>query len=504
MRIGSVFAGVGGLDLAALDVWAGAEMAWHCEVDPAASRVLAHHWPGVPNLGDVEWIGLDFTADELSLIAEAMTVARDNPAQILPLRPLESDWSGVDPVDILTAGFPCQDVSAAGRRAGLRRGTRTGLWHQVTRAIAALRPRIVLLENVTGLLSADGDAWPESLKVLHAESNRWARVESLINNKIVKASKKGRFSGEWEHRKRQERIRASRLRIRVLAEFRRERSRLVQRAIATVLGDLAALGFDAEWTCLPASAVGACHKRDRIFILAFPADSQGGGWVASDADGAGSQGAQSARRHDLSTGCDREPVALLPTPTARLGDNRGASHPDRRRELNAKRAGELDEVAIHLLQPTPRASDGTKGGPNQRGSSGDLMLPSAAARLLPTPRASDTNGAGEHGDGGLDLRTAVIQWGDYAAAIARHEAAAGRPAPSPTELSARGNQRLSPAFAEWMMLWPAGWVTDPEIGLFRTEQLRCIGNGVVPPQASAAVRHLLSRVPRPAESLGVS
>lgn len=59
------------------------------------------------------------------------------------------------------------------------------------------------------------------------------------------------------------------------------------------------------------------------------------------------------------------------------------------------------------LLPTPRASDGTKGGPNQRGSSGDLMLPSAVARLLPTPTTSDTNGIGAHGTGGTDLRTAV-------------------------------------------------------------------------------------------------
>jgi hypothetical protein len=59
------------------------------------------------------------------------------------------------------------------------------------------------------------------------------------------------------------------------------------------------------------------------------------------------------------------------------------------------------------LLPMPKATDGTKGGPNQRGSSGDLTLPSAAVQLLPTPRTTDGNGAGHHGTGGMDLRTTV-------------------------------------------------------------------------------------------------
>jgi hypothetical protein len=113
-------------------------------------------------------------------------------------------------------------------------------------------------------------------------------------------------------------------------------------------------------------------------------------YARADRDGSGGD--------DLTTTIHR----MLPTPTARLGDgtSRGASHPDRRKELDPKRGGELDEVAVHLLPtpttepstgnghaknlgkeaallPTPRATDGTKGGPNQRGSSGDLMLPSA-------------------------------------------------------------------------------------------------------------------------------
>ena len=149
--------------------------------------------------------------------------------------------------------------------------------------------------------------------------------------------------------------------------------------------------------------------------------------------------------------------------------------------------------------------------------------------LLPSPRTSDTNGAGLHGDGGLDLRTAVTllptpkasdgEWGlprtsgrppemathlatrleytdfgQYATAIARWESVTGRPAPSPTEPTGRnGAHRLSPRFVEWMMGLPDGWITDVP-GITRNEALKACGNGVVPQQAAAAISHLLERV----------
>ena len=150
-------------------------------------------------------------------------------------------------------------------------------------------------------------------------------------------------------------------------------------------------------------------------------------------------------------------------------------------------------------------------------------------QLLPTPRTSDTNGAGQHGTGGADLRTAVQllptpsvadtqggrkhrsgerngelllngiahadRWGDYAAAIASHERLTGRPAPDPTEPRARGNPRLSARFVEWMMCLPDGWVTDVP-GITRNEALKALGNGVVPIQAAHALRLMLNRIER--------
>lgn len=145
--------------------------------------------------------------------------------------------------------------------------------------------------------------------------------------------------------------------------------------------------------------------------------------------------------------------------------------------------------------------------------------------LLPTPRVSDHTGAGEHGQGGLDLRTAVKllptptserpdsrkspgfaegranffdiisnqKFGHYAPAIKRWEAAMGRTAPEPTGIGPNGKANLSARFVEWMMGQSDGWVTDEELGLSRVQQLRALGNGVVTQQAVFAINWLLER-----------
>ena len=114
MRIGSLFSGMGGLDMAVESVFPGARPVWFCEWDDAPSRILAHHWPDVPNLRDVTAV----------------------------------DWSAVEPVDIITGGYPCQPFSAAGRREGTN--DERHLWPYVREAVRVLRPRYVVLENVAG------------------------------------------------------------------------------------------------------------------------------------------------------------------------------------------------------------------------------------------------------------------------------------------------------------------------------------------------------------------
>ena len=124
--------------------------------------------------------------------------------------------------------------------------------------------------------------------------------------------------------------------------------------------------------------------------------------------------------------------------------------------------------------------------------------------LLPTPAASDGSRGQDYaratrkGSGGDDLVTAAVkannenQWGKYAFAIERWERVLSRKAPQPTEPNSKGNPRLNPAFSEFLMGWPPGWVTDPDIGISRNDQLKIVGNGVCPQQAVAALRYLLS------------
>jgi DNA (cytosine-5)-methyltransferase 1 len=120
VRIGSLFAGIGGFDLAAR--WMGWNTAWFSEIDPYASAVLAQHWPGVPNHGDITKI----------------------------------DFRAVEPVDLLCGGFPCQDISRARKGQLTRRGVegeKSGLWTHYLRAFRDLRPRYGVIENSAELLT---------------------------------------------------------------------------------------------------------------------------------------------------------------------------------------------------------------------------------------------------------------------------------------------------------------------------------------------------------------
>ncbi|MCT9090458.1 DNA cytosine methyltransferase [Streptomyces sp. ASQP_92] len=328
----------------------------------------------------------------------------------------------------LTAGFPCQDISNAGPRGGIA-GDRSGLWKTIAHgAIRYLRPRLVFLENVAALRS---------------------------------------------------------------------------RGLDVVAADLAALGYDARWMCLRAGdpEVGACHRRDRWFAVAYPAaedphltvgaqrrpaapgQAQGrrarahaggrsGVLAAPDgrmtllptpaaADGTGGPGTSPKRRGGMNL---RTAVTLLPTPAARDWKS-GASN------LLGRNSRPLNEVVVNLL-PTPKASDGPHGGPNQRDRAGTYYLPGQAVRL--------------------DGQWVATNGTDYGPAIRRWEAVLGRPAPEPTEAGTKGNRRLSPAFVEWMMGAEPGWVTGPDLGLSRADQLKILGNGVVIHQAALAYRALLA------------
>ena len=438
LKVGGLFAGVGGAELGVASVL-DAEPAWFCEFENAPSKILAHHWPHVPNHGDVTKV----------------------------------DWASVEPVDIITGGSPCQDLSHAGKRLGMKAGTRSGLWASMCDAIDIIRPRLVIWENVRGAYSAEADSVLEP-------------CPGCVGD---------RDDGP------------------------------VLRALGRVLGDLAELGYDARWYGLRAADVGAAHGRFRVFVFATPADA---GREPDAVSAWRRQSSQQLPTGDGDTG--RTGLTLLPTPAVNdMGEGKTVEHwdawTDRMKAAHGNGNGHGKSLAIEAqrLLPTPVA-DNSRGLP----SSGTdyASLPNAVVSLLPTPTTAPTTGNGHARNLGTEVRlmptpsvadtqggrksrsgdrsdelllngiAAANQWGDYAAAIHRWEAVMGRPAPAPTEPGASGNPRLSPAFVEFLMGLPEGWTDTGDVS--RNDRLKALGNGIVPQQLAAALHAFL------ADTLGVA
>jgi len=127
MKVLDLFAGIGGFTLGLER--AGFETVAFCEIEPYAQKVLAKNWPEVPIYDDVRTI----TAERLAS-------------------------NGIR-VDVITGGFPCQDISVSGNQAGIQDGTRSGLWSECARLIGEVRPRYAIFENVTNLLNGHGGDW---------------------------------------------------------------------------------------------------------------------------------------------------------------------------------------------------------------------------------------------------------------------------------------------------------------------------------------------------------
>lgn len=287
-----MFAGYSGLEMGVMQVF-DAQPAWFAEIDQAPARILQHHYPQVPNLGDVTRV----------------------------------NWRSVPPIDILTAGYPCQPFSQAGHRKGTN--DERHLWPHVYEAIKSLRPRLAVFENVRGHLTLGLD---------------------------------------------------------------------------TVLKDLAEIGWDAQWTTLRASDIGAPHHRERLFILAYP-DSQ------------------------------------------------------------RPQAGRLTR------RPAPQIT-------------WDNDLHSTLAGLS---RAANIN------------HEMKLCWGDTAPAILTWAMATGHE-PPPIVIDHPDRQlhprfpesraATNPEFIEWLMGLPAGWVTEVP-GLTRNQQIKALGNGVLPQCAAVAIRGMM-------------
>ena len=165
-KVLDLFSGIGGFSLG-LERTGGFTTSAFCEICPKARKVLRKHWADVPIYDDIKTL----TAEKL-----------------------RND--GIE-IDCITGGFPCQDISCAGKGEGII-GKRSSLWSEMFRLIGDVRPKWVIAENVSAIRS---------------------------------------------------------------------------KGLTLVLQDISSLGYDAEWHCIPASAVGAPHKRDRIWIIAYTASS---------------------------------------------------------------------------------------------------------------------------------------------------------------------------------------------------------------------------------------
>ncbi|MEG9548653.1 DNA cytosine methyltransferase [Streptomyces griseus] len=278
----------------------------------------------------------------------------------------------------------------------------------------------------------------------------WERVRDLYRPEIVgagfpcrnisNAGRKDGISGQWSRVWKNVAAAVGVIRPRYV--FLENVAALRSRGLDVVAQDLAAIGYGVRWTCLRAGdpEVGAPHERDRWFAVAHPADADphhlGRHWRPRHVSQA--QGwAEPAHRSHPAPGTPARVLRLVPTPAARDWKS-GASN---LMDFNAR---PLNEFVVN-------------------------RLPYSGSWI-------STDGI------------------DYGPAIRRWEHITGRPAPCPTEPGMRGNRRLSPFFTEWLMGLPAGWVTDIP-GIPRKEQLRILGNGVIPRQAHHAYGQLLGATP---------
>lgn len=311
MKIGSLCTGYGGLDMA-VETYFDAETIWCAEIDKYASKLIAERFD-YPNHGDIKKI----------------------------------NWAGIEPIDILTAGYPCQPFSNAGQRKGIE--DERHIWPHIKEAIGILRPRFIVLENVRGHLTL---------------------------------------------------------------------------GFKEVLADLAEIGYDARWQIVRASDVGAPHRRERLFIVAYAFGARREGIIGT-ANGSWQSG-QTLADSDSCT-CEKSRRA---DSSVYGSSSEEFDWSDREKH----RSGcETHFDTCGQFQPHNRKVQ----------ELGKRFTPRCEMHLQAVPDPLDQD-------------------------------------------------KLNPKFVEYMMGLPKGWVTDLDIS--RAQQLKMLGNGVVPQQAYFALEQLFALV----------
>ena len=269
------------------------------------------------------------------------------------------------------------------------KGTRSGVWPEVAKAIGVLRPGLVVIENVRGLLTARGDE--PTKEHLAAEAARDMPVMTQLLEWLECAENIAATKGDVR-RARECRARTNRvmgLRKRAVARCQWHERRLV-RAIGTVLGDLADLGFDAQWCLVGADDAGGCHQRKRVFIIGWPA-------ADTESDGRDEGGPEPAGLQSGDLMLPSAAARLLPTPRATDWKDQVNKYGERTPPENAARRGRAlpEEARAMMLLKTPTAQLAVNGGSQdpvkrQAGGHGPTLADQVEHQLLPTPTVADS------------------------------------------------------------------------------------------------------------------
>lgn len=308
------------------------------------------------------------------------------------------DWNTVGPVDVICGGSPCTDVSTAGKRAGMVDGTRSGLWSYQADAVRALKPGIILWENVNGSLSGRAasrltvhrrESWLSRLRAAGLCVCDWPEFDTdpAFKRPSVKAAVRERLDAAYlpwllEHAGDPATVRCETCGMPVYERtadgWRTGDDRLngapapCMRALGRVLADLSQAGYDCVWRVLEAADVGAPHHRARVFVTGFRRDAfarmhpTGDPWASYDADlDVWTTGqADLFGEPDVFDGVWPKSGVTVDGHAYRL--------PERMLALPSQPG---------MLLATPKASDADHAGPNQRYGAGNSPLPAQLAGL---------------------------------------------------------------------------------------------------------------------------
>ncbi|MCE3232478.1 MAG: (cytosine-5-)-methyltransferase [Rickettsiaceae bacterium] len=390
LKVLDIFSGIGGFSLGLER--AGMETVAFCEIEPFCQSIIEKHWPKTRIFTDVKILNKELLSR-----------------------------SGVTGINVIAGGFPCQDISCAGKQRGIE-GERSGLWKEYKRLINELRPDYAIIENVANLRS---------------------------------------------------------------------------RGLATVLQDLWEIGYDVQWHCIPASSVGAPHRRDRIWIIAYPTvkglercqRQSAKGYRPrsakcckefSDTDSTrcncyqgtstrsdGEEGWQECTAYSITSGncAAGEGFPLYETGSGKETKTEGLQNCETiLADTNSAR-----QVGIPGADRTLTQKSRCRG-TNSQGSRSDDR---GNHKPCTNAEMADTNSAGLQGHGRFEETRQILS--QEAVSLLRSTTGIAQWGIEPN-IPRLKDERLNPDWVEWLMGFPEGWTS----GGTRKQRLVALGNAVVP------------------------